>query len=57
MVNIIHKMEDYCELETKVQRLFGAYTFCHIWISHYVDVAEPLYELLMKGREFKPMIT
>jgi hypothetical protein len=46
-------MNDDCRSVTEVRRFLGACAFYHIWIPHYAHVAEPLYELLKKGRKFE----
>ena len=37
----------------EVRRFLGACAFYHIWIPHYVHIAEPLYGLLKKSRKFE----
>lgn len=46
-VDAIQRMND-CINTIKVQRFLGAYMFYHIWIPHFVHVANPLYCLLRK---------
>ena len=46
-------MKEECGLVTEVRRFLGACAFYHIWIPHYAHIAEPLYDLLKKGRKYE----
>ena len=46
-------MKEVCRTTTEVRRFLGACAFYHIWIPHYVHVANPLYGLLKKGWIFE----
>ena len=52
-VETILKMKEECRSTTEVRRFLGACAFYHIWIPHYVQIADLLYGLLKKGRKFK----
>jgi hypothetical protein len=52
-VEAISAMKDDCRSVTEVRRFLGPCAFYHIWIPHYAHVAEPLYQLLKKGRRFE----
>ena len=51
-VNAISKLGD-CTSVSEVRRFLGACIFYRIWIIHFAHVADPLYELLRKGRRFE----
>ena len=42
-----------CESQAEVRRYLGACEFYHIWIPHYAHIADPLYDLLRKGKRFE----
>ena len=51
-VDAIQAMKESCESQSEVRRFLGACAFYHVWIPHYAHLADPLYCLLRKGRQF-----
>ena len=52
-MDVIQKIKEICTSATEVRRFLGACVFYLIWIPHFAHVAEPLYQLLQKGRRFE----
>ena len=53
-VDTIQQMKETCTSISEVRRFLGACVFYVIWIPHYVHVAYPLYQqLLRKKQKFK----
>ena len=52
-VEAILAMKDECKSVTEVQQFLGACASYHIWIPHYMHIAELLYGLLKKGWRFE----
>ncbi|KAL3679494.1 hypothetical protein R1sor_022450 [Riccia sorocarpa] len=51
-IDAIQRIKKFCRSLTEVRRFLGACVFYHVWIPHYAHVADPIYELCMKGVRF-----
>jgi hypothetical protein len=52
-IDAIQAMKEICEPQSEVQRFLGACAFYPIWIPHFAHIADPLYQLLCKGKKFE----